>query len=86
MVDNFTGGLTGTLNNDTEVVAICQERMEDSQWTVLPLPANTVDSKTYELQEHPTVMRFPPFQRQVRHGLSVGSFHDLKTMQNTAKL
>ncbi|HHU79280.1 MAG TPA: sugar ABC transporter substrate-binding protein [Clostridiales bacterium] len=47
MVDNFTGGLTGTLNNDTEVVAICQERMEDSQWTVLPLPASTVDGKTY---------------------------------------
>ncbi len=47
MVDNFTGGLTGTLNNDTEVVAICQERMEDDQWTVLPLPASTKDGKTY---------------------------------------
>lgn len=38
MVDNFTGGLTGTLLNDSEVVSTCLSKMEDSQWGVLPLP------------------------------------------------
>lgn len=47
MVDNFTGGLTGTLNNDTEVVATAKERMEDGQWGVLPIPRSTVDGKIY---------------------------------------
>ncbi len=45
MVDNFTGGLTGTLNNDVEVVATCLERMEDSQWAVMPLPRSSVDGR-----------------------------------------
>lgn len=45
MVDNFTGGLTATLNNDVEVVATCMERMDESQWTVLPLPRSSVDNR-----------------------------------------
>ena len=47
MVDNFTGGLTGTLNNDTEVVATCKERMKDGEWGILPMPKSTVDGKIY---------------------------------------
>jgi len=47
MVDNFTGGLTGTLNNDTEVVATCKERMKEGEWSVLPIPRSTVDGKIY---------------------------------------
>ena len=43
MVDNFTGGLTATLNNDVEVVATCLERLEDDQWTVMPLPKSSID-------------------------------------------
>jgi multiple sugar transport system substrate-binding protein len=45
MVDNFTGGLTATLNNDVEVVAICMERMEDSEWAVMPLPKSSVNGR-----------------------------------------
>ena len=45
MVDNFTGGLTATLNNDVEVVAICMERMEDSEWAAMPLPKSSVDGR-----------------------------------------
>lgn len=47
MVDNFTGGLTGTLINDSEVAPTCQESMEDSQWMVMPMPKSSVDGKIY---------------------------------------
>lgn len=40
MVDNFTGGLTGTLLNDSEVTAACFKNMKDDQWGVLPMPVN----------------------------------------------
>ncbi len=40
MVDNFTGGLTGTLINDAEVMATCFANMEDDQWGVLPMPVS----------------------------------------------
>ncbi len=43
MVDNFTGGLTGTLINDSEVAATCLENMKDEQWGVMPMPLSTVD-------------------------------------------
>ncbi|MDF2590579.1 MAG: sugar transporter substrate-binding protein [Clostridia bacterium] len=47
MVDNFTGGLTGTLINDSEVAATCLANMEASQWMVMPMPKSTVDNKIY---------------------------------------
>ncbi len=47
MVDNFTGGLTGTLINDSEVAATCQKNMSDDQWMVMPMPKSTVDGKIY---------------------------------------
>ena len=45
MVDNFTGGLTGTVSNDSEVAKACEEKMDPSQWGVLPMPVSTVDGK-----------------------------------------
>ena len=53
MVDNFCGGLTGTLNNDSEVAATCLSNMEDNQWTVLPIPHSTVDGKIYNTVNAP---------------------------------
>ena len=41
MVDNFCGGLTGTLINDSEVAATCLANMDDSQWAVMPMPRGT---------------------------------------------
>lgn len=45
MVDNFTGGLTGTLINDSEVVPSCLATMKPEQWGVMPMPVSTVDGK-----------------------------------------
>jgi len=45
MVDGFTGGLTGTLQNDSEVAVTCLSTMEDDQWGVMPLPVSSVDGK-----------------------------------------
>ncbi len=53
MCDNFIGGLTGTLNNDSEVAALCLADMEDSEWTVLPIPHSTVDGKIYNTVNAP---------------------------------
>ncbi len=47
MVDNFTGGLTGTIINDSEVAATCQKNMTEDQWMVMPMPKSTVDGKIY---------------------------------------
>lgn len=47
MVDNFTGGLTGTLINDSEVAATCITNMKDDQWMVMPMPKSTKDGKIY---------------------------------------
>ncbi len=47
MVDNFTGGLTAMLINDTEVAATCQAVMEPDQWMVMPVPRSTVDNNLY---------------------------------------
>lgn len=47
LVDNFTGGLTGTLINDSEVAATCITNMEDDEWSVMPMPRSTVDGKIY---------------------------------------
>ena len=46
MVDNFTGGLTGTLLNDSEVAATCLTAMKDDQWMVMPMPRSK-DGKIY---------------------------------------
>ncbi|MEG0720391.1 MAG: sugar ABC transporter substrate-binding protein [Lachnospiraceae bacterium] len=45
MVDNFTGGLTGTISNDSEVAKACEEKMKPEEWGVLPMPVSTVDGK-----------------------------------------
>lgn len=47
MVDNFVGGLAGTLLNDSEVAATLNENMTADQWTVLPVPRSTADGKLY---------------------------------------
>lgn len=47
MVDNFAGGLTGTLLNDSEVTATLMSKMDESQWGVLPVPISGVDKKQY---------------------------------------
>lgn len=47
MVDNFTGGLTGTLINDSEVAATCIANMDESTWTVMPMPKSSKDGKIY---------------------------------------
>lgn len=52
MVDNFTGGLTGTLLNDSEVAATCQASMRDDQWTVMPMPRSK-DGKIYNTVNAP---------------------------------
>ena len=46
MVDNFVGGLTGTLYNNTDVVPTMLEKMDESQWGVLPVPT-AADGKVY---------------------------------------
>ena len=53
MVDNFCGGLTGTLINDSEVAATCIANMEDSQWMVMPMPKSDVDGKIYNTVNSP---------------------------------
>lgn len=47
MVDNFTGGLTGTLINDSEVAPTCIANMQDDQWMVMPMPKSMKDGKIY---------------------------------------
>ena len=47
MVDNFTGGLTGTLINDSEVAPTCEANMKPEQWMVMPMPKSTKDGKIY---------------------------------------
>lgn len=46
LVDNFSGGLTGTLYNNTDVVPVLLEKMENEQWGVLPVPTAT-DGNVY---------------------------------------
>lgn len=53
MVDNFTGGLTGTLINDSEVAATCIANMKDEQWMVMPMPQSDVDGKIYNTINSP---------------------------------
>ena len=53
MVDNFTGGLTGTLINDSEVAATCIANMKDDQWMVMPMPKSDVDGKIYNTVNSP---------------------------------
>ena len=53
MVDNFVGGLTGTLINDSEVAATCIDRMESDQWMVMPMPKSDVDGKIYNTVNSP---------------------------------
>ena len=47
MVDNFKGGLTGTLINDSEVAATLIADMDDSEWMVMPMPTSDKDGIIY---------------------------------------
>lgn len=47
MVDNFTGGLTATLINDSEVLPTCAANMTDDQWGVMPMPYSPKDGGLY---------------------------------------
>jgi multiple sugar transport system substrate-binding protein len=53
MVDNFTGGLTGTLINDSEVAPTCEANMKPEQWMVMPMPKSTKDGKIYNTVNSP---------------------------------
>ena len=53
MVDNFVGGLTGTLINDSEVAATLITQMKDSEWTVMPMPTSEKDNKIYNTMNAP---------------------------------
>lgn len=53
MVDNFTGGLTGTLSNDSEVAKSCEEKMDSSEWGILPMPVSSTDGKLYNTAGSP---------------------------------
>lgn len=53
MVDNFMGGLTGTLINDSEVAPTLINGMEDDQWMVMPMPSSTADGKIYNTMNAP---------------------------------
>jgi multiple sugar transport system substrate-binding protein len=53
MVSNFTGGLTGTLINDSEVAATCIENMKPDQWMVMPMPRSDKDGKIYNTVNSP---------------------------------
>lgn len=46
MVQGFTSGLTGILNQTTEVVATCNESMQEGTWTTIPFP-RAKDGKIY---------------------------------------
>lgn len=53
MVDNFTGGLTGTLINDSEVAPTCEANMSPDQWMVMPMPRSAKDGKIYNTVNSP---------------------------------
>lgn len=53
MVDNFKGGLTGTLINDSEVAATLIADMEDDQWMVMPMPKSEKDGVIYNMINSP---------------------------------
>ena len=53
MVDNFVGGLTGTLINDSEVAATCIDRMDADQWMVMPMPKSDKDGMIYNTVNSP---------------------------------
>lgn len=53
MVDNFCGGLTGTLINDSEVAATCLANMTPDQWMVMPMPRSDKDGKIYNTVNSP---------------------------------
>lgn len=46
MVQGFTAGLSGVLNQTTEVTQICKESMKDEEWTVVPFP-RSADGNIY---------------------------------------
>ncbi len=46
MVQGFTSGLSGILNQTTEVTQTCKETMQDEEWTVIPFP-RSADGNIY---------------------------------------
>ena len=53
MVDNFCGGLTGTLINDSEVTPSCIASLKPDQWMVMPMPKSDKDGKIYNTVNSP---------------------------------
>lgn len=47
MCSAFTSGLTGMLNQTCEVIEMCEQTLQDDQWTVATLPKSDVDGKIY---------------------------------------
>lgn len=47
MCSAFTSGLAGLLNQTCEVIEMCEQSLEDDQWTVAPLPKSDADGKIY---------------------------------------
>lgn len=47
MCSAFTSGLTGMLNQTCEVIDMCNQSLEDDQWTVAMLPKSDLDGKIY---------------------------------------
>lgn len=46
MVQGFTSGLSGILNQTTEVVQTCSDTMQEGEWTVVPFP-RSADGNIY---------------------------------------
>ena len=47
MCSAFTSGLTGMLNQTCEVIEMCNQSLEDDQWTVAMLPKSDLDGMIY---------------------------------------
>lgn len=74
MVDNFTGGLTGTLINDSEVLPTCAQNMEEGTGAVMPMPKSTKDGKSITQLMHHMHILFPETVKiQTKHGSSLSS-------------
>lgn len=80
MVQGFTSGLSGVLNQTTEVTAVCAESMSDEEWTVVQFPRfsdgniySTADSYFYAVtssSRHPDeAWRFVSFMLEPENNM-----------------
>ena len=47
MVQGFTAGLVGILNQNADVIANCKDVMQEGTWDTIPFPKSNVDGKMY---------------------------------------